>query len=124
MQFLMGILWAFFIFLLSFNYPTSVLALEPNEVEITDLGEVVITATKGEMLVEQTGSSIVVITREEIETKQLRDVGEVLRMVPGLDVSQAGSRGGPTSVFSRGGESDHILVLMDGIQVNKAGGGI
>ena len=44
-------------------------------------------------------------------------------MVPGLSVAQTGGRGGITSIFTRGGESDYNKVLIDGVPVNRAGGG-
>jgi vitamin B12 transporter len=43
-----------------------------------------------------------------------------LRKVPGLDVVQTGSRGTNTAIFIRGSESDHVLVLIDGVEVNSA----
>lgn len=84
--------------------------------------EVVVTATKVETPLEQVGSAITVITHEEMEQRQIQDVADALREVPGLVISQAGSRGNVTSLFVRGGESDHVLILVDGVQVNQAGG--
>src|SRR6185369_3718447 len=45
-----------------------------------------------------------------------------LRSIPGLAVVQTGGRGGITSIFARGGESDYNKVLIDGVPVNSAGG--
>jgi vitamin B12 transporter len=50
------------------------------------------------------------------------NVADVLETVPGVSVARAGSYGGATSVFVRGGESDFNLVLIDGVQVNRPGG--
>ena len=47
---------------------------------------------------------------------------EQLREVPGLTLVPSGGRGGTTSLFTRGGESDHNLILIDGVKVNRAGG--
>jgi len=90
--------------------------------EVLELSEVLITATKGETPVEEIGLQTFLITGEEIEKKNIRNVSEALRQVPGLNVSSLGSPGSTTSVFARGGESDHLLVLMDGVPVNKSGG--
>ncbi|GIR28538.1 hypothetical protein CM15mP43_01620 [bacterium] len=45
-----------------------------------------------------------------------------MKLVPGLSVKQSGSRGGLISVFARGQESDHNLVIIDGIKMNDVGG--
>lgn len=90
------------------------------------LGEVVVTATRDEVPLEQVGSSISVVTAKEIEQQQIRTVADALRTVPGLDVVRSGSFGGTTAVFMRGAKSEHTLVLIDGIEVNdpsSTGGG-
>lgn len=46
----------------------------------------------------------------------------MLRKIPGLSVKQSGGRGGVVSIFSRGSESDHNLVIVDGVKVNEIGG--
>ena len=88
------------------------------EEQPAQLGEIVVTATRDEVPIEQVGSSITVITAKEIEQQQLHTVADALRMVPGLDVVRTGSFGGTTSVFIRGAKSEHTLVLIDGIEVN------
>ena len=90
--------------------------------EPVELGPVVVTATKTEVPVTQITASVTVITKEEIETRQVTQVSDLLRDVPGLSVTQIGSRGGTVSVFPRGGESRFNLVLIDGVKVNDAGG--
>lgn len=85
------------------------------------LEEVVVTATRTELPLSQAASAITVIRREEIERQQVPEALEVLRDVPGLTVTQT-NRGGSSSVFARGGESDFNLVLVDGIKVNVPGG--
>lgn len=84
----------------------------------TTMSEVVITATRDEVPIEQVGSSITVITAKEIEQQQKQTVADVLRMVPGLDVKQSGAYGGSTSVFIRGAKPEHTLVLIDGVEMN------
>ncbi len=91
--------------------------------EEVELGTVVVTATRTETPIEEVSTSVTVITEEEIRQQQAETVAEVLRNVPGLDVSQNGSRGTVTSVFIRGAESDQTLVLIDGVEVNNATGG-
>jgi outer membrane cobalamin receptor len=83
---------------------------------------VVVSAAIGGALAPQIGSSVSVITREEITDRDAASVFEVLRGLPGLEVNQSGRYGGATSVFIRGGNSDYNLVMIDGIQVNLFGG--
>lgn len=96
------------------------------EEKTAQLGEVVVTATRDEVPIEQVGSSITVVTAKEIEQQQKRTVADALRMVPGLDLVRTGSFGGTTAVFMRGAKSEHTLVLIDGIEMNdpsSSGGG-
>jgi len=88
----------------------------------TPMDPVVVTATKTETPVGQTGASVSVITREQIEQRQVTDVLQILRDVPGISLSQTGSRGATTSVFIRGGNNNMNLVLIDGMKVNLGGG--
>lgn len=66
----------------------------------------------------ETASSVTVITAKQIEQEQRRSVPDVLRTVPGLNVVQTGGPGGLTSVFMRGTNSNHVKVLIDGIEVS------
>jgi len=91
---------------------------EPQQ-PVTQLSPVVVTATRTETPVAETAVSITVIPAEEIEQQQSETVTEVLRSIPGLDLAQYGSRGTTTTVLTRGGESDHTLVLIDGVEVNS-----
>ena len=70
------------------------------------------------------GSSISVITSEEIHARKAITLGDVLRSVPGITIAQNGGPGSVSSIFIRGGESDYTKVLLDGIPLNKPGGAI
>ena len=83
----------------------------------------VVTAAPTPLAAEMVASHVTVLDRAELARHTDRTLGEVLRDVAGLDVVRNGSYGAATSVFLRGGESDHTLVLVDGVQVNQAGGG-
>ena len=85
--------------------------------------KIVVTATGAPVPAEQLGASVRVITAEEIARSGKRDVAEILSPVAGLEVSRTGSRGGSASLFARGGESDHNLVMINGVQINQTGGG-
>ena len=96
------------------SFPFSLFAQEK---EVT-LGKVVVTATRVETPMEEIASSVTVISSEEIERKQKTHVMEILRGIPGLDVVRTGGAGKNTSVFIRGANSEHTLVMIDGVEVN------
>jgi len=102
-------------------FPSFSLAAEPQQEQT--LPPVVVTATRVETPQEQVTTSLSVITSDDIRAQQALTVEEVLRDVPGLDVVQSGSRGATTSVFIRGSDSDQVLVLIDGVEVNSVTSG-
>jgi vitamin B12 transporter len=67
---------------------------------------------------DQSPNSVSVITAEDIETRQLRTVPDALQSLPGLNVVQNGGPGAQSSVFIRGTNSNHVKVLIDGIDVS------
>ncbi|MBM3568281.1 MAG: TonB-dependent receptor [Alphaproteobacteria bacterium] len=80
--------------------------------------EVVVTADRIAVPSERVSASVTVITAEQMERRQQRDIVEALRDVPGLTVVRAGHTGAQTSVFVRGSNSNHVLVLIDGQRAN------
>ena len=82
------------------------------------LPETVVTATRLSTPREEVASSVTVITRADIEAKKQRTIVDVLSGVPGLQVVQSGGLGAQTSIFSRGSESSHTIVFIDGIEVS------
>jgi len=86
------------------------------------LKEVVVTATRIETPAEEVGSSLTVITAEDIAAKGCTTVTEVLRGTVGVDVAVAGGPGQESSVFLRGAESYQTLVLIDGLELNDPSG--
>ena len=62
--------------------------------------------------------TVTVITNKEMQERQLRTATDVLRTVPGISVQQSGGQGTLTSVFVRGSNSNHVLVLIDGVNVS------
>lgn len=63
-------------------------------------------------------SSITIIPRSEITSRNEALTLDLLRSIPGVIVAQTGQRGGATSLFVRGGDSKFNLVLIDGVPVN------
>jgi vitamin B12 transporter len=85
--------------------------------------EVVVTANRRPVTVDAALASVSVITRAEIEASGTHDVVDLLRRVPGVDVARGGGQGQQTSVFLRGTNSNHVLVLIDGVRVSALGTG-
>lgn len=81
------------------------------------LSPMVVSATRLPTPDDEVGSSVTVITADDIARKQLRTLPDVLRDVPGLTIRQTGSAGGPALVSMRGTNPNHTKVFVDGIDV-------
>ena len=86
--------------------------------------DVVVTAAATELPQSQVGAQVTVIDRTTLDNLGKVDVLEAIRAVPGLQVVQIGARGGATSLFVRGGNSNFNKVLVDGVAANDIGGGV
>lgn len=91
--------------------------------EAATLSPIVVTPTGQPVPLSETLAAITVISRADIERAQVTDIAELLRYVAGVEIGRNGGPGQVTSVFIRGGESNHTLVLIDGIRVNPASAG-
>ena len=78
----------------------------------------IVTATRLLTDIRDTLSSVQVINTETLEKHQGQDVGEILRYEAGLDIVRSGGPGGQTSPFLRGTNSNHTLVMIDGVRIN------
>jgi vitamin B12 transporter len=102
---------------------TAATSLPAQEVEdTTRLKELVVTATRIPTPPDAVVSSITIIRGEELRARGIHFLQDALREVPGATVVQVGSFGGVSSLFLRGGESDYVKVLVDGVPVNQSGG--
>lgn len=82
-----------------------------------------VTAARTPQTADESLAAVTVIDRAAIERKQAVSLPELLRSVPGVSLSNNGGPGKSTSLFLRGTESDHVLVLIDGIKVGSATSG-
>ena len=82
------------------------------------LDQVIVTGARAPISISDTGSSVTVLTRDDIERRQARYVTDLLRGVSGFAVSRSGVAGSQTQVRVRGAEANHVLVLIDGIRAN------
>ncbi len=97
----------------------------PATVAATEAGPtVVVTATRSARTVDDTRASVSVITREDIDASQAPDLLELLRQLPGVDIGRTGGPGQSTTLFLRGTNSNHVLVLIDGIRVASVNSGL
>ena len=90
----------------------------------TELDEVVVTATRTQVAVQDSLLPVQVIDREEIERSQARSLQDLLKGRAGIGMSNQGGLGKLTTVNIRGTESDHVLVLVDGIRIGSATAGL
>jgi vitamin B12 transporter len=104
------------LFLLSTPVP-GVSQIRPIEVE-----GFVITGTPVPRTAGAVASHVTVLDGGELRLRGVARVVDALAEVPGLVVVQGGSYGSSTSTFFRGAESDHMKVLVDGVEMNQAGG--
>ena len=83
-----------------------------------ELDETVVTATRTPVPLDAVGAPVIVITRNDIERSLASDVSELLQAHAGLEIARNGGPGQTTSLFTRGTESNHTVVLIDGVRIN------
>jgi vitamin B12 transporter len=86
------------------------------------LNEIVVTATRLPMPLTSTTATVTVVSGDELRSRGITSVADALRVVPGADVVETGPWGSATSLFLRGGESNFVRVLLDGVPLNAPGG--
>lgn len=100
------------------------LALLTDHVRAEEDSGVLVTASRVSQSQDESFWSSDVLTRADIEARQVMSVQELLSPLVGIDVHNAGGFGKATSLFLRGAESDQILLLIDGVRVGSATLGI
>lgn len=92
--------------------------------EIGHLEEpIVVTASRTDQTADETLASVTVITRDDIERQQARSMQDLLHGIAGINIANTGGPGKLTTLLMRGTESDHVLVLVDGIRMGSATSG-
>jgi len=105
-------------FLLLFGLPAASTAQDT----AYPLSGLIVTASPTPRAATSVATNVTVLDVDILRRRGLVTVAEALRGVAGLSVTRNGSFGAATSLFMRGAESDHVLVLVDGVQVNQPGG--
>jgi len=80
---------------------------------------IVVTASRSEQALGDALPSVTVITREQIEATQSRDLVELLGRQAGTEFARSGGQGAQSSLFLRGANSNQVLVLVDGVRINS-----
>jgi vitamin B12 transporter len=83
-----------------------------------ELEETVVTATRTPVPLDSVGAPVIVITRSDIERSLASDVSELLHGQAGLEIARHGGLGQTTTLFTRGTDSNHTVVLVDGVRIN------
>ncbi|MCA9738881.1 MAG: TonB-dependent receptor [Gemmatimonadetes bacterium] len=96
--------------------------LQAQEPEPYTLEGFVITASPFPVSATTVGNHVTVLGGDDLRARGITRVVDALDAVPGITIAQNGPEGSVASLFFRGGESDHTLVLVDGVQVNQPGG--
>lgn len=91
--------------------------------QANQLPTVVVTPNRVARSVDETLVPVTVITRKDIERQQAQSVLDVLKGLPGVTLSNTGGPGKLTSLFLRGTNSDHVLIMIDGVKIGSATAG-
>ncbi|WP_085298866.1 TonB-dependent receptor domain-containing protein [Cognaticolwellia mytili] len=102
---------------------TSFIAAASSESGAKDIEVLTVTATRSSLNIDDALTSQVVITRADIDLVNPISILDLLSSVPSIDIASNGGRGQNSSIFMRGTNSDHTLVLVDGIRVSSATSG-
>jgi len=109
-------------FLLAVLGTTSTVQAQTPSAPDFEIEGLVATATAVPLPLSALGAHVTLLKGDDLRARGVTQVLDALREVPGVVVIQGGSFGAITSVFLRGGESDHVQVLVDGVKVNQPGG--
>jgi vitamin B12 transporter len=101
----------------TFTFDSPSLAFEDDE-NLYYAEEILVTASRIKWPIDKTASYITVITKDEIRKFQTESVTDILRSVVGMEVVQTGSAGKTSSVLIRGSNSNHCLLMINGVPLN------
>ena len=85
-----------------------------------DLTSIVVTANRVPQAQDKLLSDVTLIEREEIERAGAGTLTDLLRLQPGVQINTNGGAGTASSVYLRGTNADHMVVLVDGLRINSA----
>ncbi|MGJ8688701.1 MAG: TonB-dependent receptor domain-containing protein [Gammaproteobacteria bacterium] len=100
----------------------SAMQLQAQTPDNTAPEEIVVTANRIEQTLSTVLAATTVIDKEAIRQSSAQNLAGLLAGVPGMQFSSSGGQGAQTSLFMRGTESDHTLILVDGVQMTTNSG--
>jgi len=86
--------------------------------QAADDQSIIVTATRTAQTADENLSPVIVISRDELANEVGAEITDILQRYPGIDISRNGGPGQQSSIFIRGAESDHTLIMIDGIKIN------
>ena len=116
---MLKIISALFVYFFLFLNTSNASALEDCKWNNTEaIPCITVNKTSNSSIFNQQGISKTIITKQDIINSGAIDTIDILKLIPGLDVFQSGQMGQQTSIFTRGSESNHTLVLLNGVAIN------
>ena len=106
------------VYMLKFSMLT--IAMVSSYAIAADIEHISVYANRQNQAINETLTSLTVLDRQQILQSQVRDLPALLNLVAGVSVARSGGRGQLSSVFIRGGNSGHTLVLLDGVRIGSA----
>lgn len=97
---------------------TSISAVQAEEQASQDT--MVVTANRFEQSIKNVITPVEVVTKEEIDSMQAKSLTEVLSRLPGIQIAGNGGVGQTQSVFVRGTNPSHVLMLLNGVRMGSA----
>tara|TARA_R110002012_G_scaffold322099_1_gene555500 strand:- start:33764 stop:35710 length:1947 start_codon:yes stop_codon:yes gene_type:complete len=90
-----------------------------DSIPLQKLDEVVVSDSRFALKRENSGKTVIKITKEELERNQGRTVAEIITTKSGFEINGSrGREGNILSIFARGGRGKQVLVLIDGVRVS------
>lgn len=102
------------------SLPAVLLAALPAYAQETQLDTVIVSANRIAQPVTETLAPVSIITREEIQAKNITSLKQALVTLPGISLISSGGKAQSTSLFTRGTNSSHTLILLNGQRINSA----
>lgn len=109
---------------IALGFSSSVHANEQTVAQTAKLNTLVVTATRSQEKIENVPARISIVDQKIIEQSPIAQLADLLRSEAALNVVQLGGFGQQTSIFMRGTDSDHTLILRDGVRLNNDASGL
>ena len=84
----------------------------------SELEPMVVVETRSPVPLSEASPWVTRISGEDLIERQIYNLSDALRSVPGMAIARTGQLGSQTSLFSRGGESNHVTFLYEGRRLN------